>query len=162
MDIIHYYVQLNMSEVVWKTEKRSAGISALSKIDTAFDIMLEKFKNPNVLYQTMSLLIQAKEKPAPMNISALEKSYAIPGCDGVEDMKEQTILFEEFFERQVTKAVKGGELPSGTVVKEAVMALKSIMVGIPLAVKFDDFRNLKKYQKNSLSIFWRGIGRKHL
>jgi hypothetical protein len=31
-------------------------------------------------------------------------------------MKEQTILFEEFFERQVTKAVKGGELPSGTVV----------------------------------------------
>ncbi|MDD5745933.1 MAG: hypothetical protein PHO30_01580 [Candidatus Omnitrophica bacterium] len=160
IDPIYYHNQLHTIRVIWKASRMAQGKQALDFIDAAFDELIAEYENPNVVYEIISTLVGQKQSPQPMPISAAEKYYAFPGCEGIEQIQTTSVLLEDLFDDCLKKAIANGELPKTANIKDVAMMLRTILVGVPLAVKFENFKNIGSMYKKQLALIWRALGRK--
>jgi AcrR family transcriptional regulator len=161
LDLIHYIGALSGIHVIWKTHQKADKDCYLSLIDTVFDYMSENFKNHNLVANIASTIIRQKQLHHVIKITRAEKYFAFPGCAGIEDINPPSILFEDYFEEILKKAVKNMELPETTDVYDAVLFLKTIMAGIPLAIKREKIKDLKFWNRKMLKLLWKALGRKY-
>ncbi|MDD5492523.1 MAG: TetR/AcrR family transcriptional regulator [bacterium] len=160
IDLIHYFIALTSTHVVWKTYHQSDQRYYLNLIDNVFDNFAEEINDPNLIYEILSAVIGQKQVPQMLKVTQAEKYFAFPACEGIENIPTPAILFEDFFNEVLGKAAKNRELPGTTNIHDAVLFLKTLMTGLPLAFKTKDFKSLKSDQKKILRIFWKALGRK--
>jgi flagellar biosynthesis protein FlhB len=67
---------------------------------------------------------------------------------------------EDFLYKNLEEAAKQGELPKGVDLNEVLVLLMTIMVGVPLAISYENFSVLGAHYKKHLSFLWKGLGRK--
>jgi AcrR family transcriptional regulator len=161
IDVVYYFMQLHSTRVIFQTIKQSKSGKNLGFIEKIFQNMLKDFDNPNVVYEIIAALVGHKQDPKEIEISDLELKYAFPACEGIEKVKVPSVLLENIFKDCIVKAVENNELPSKTDVQEVVIALKALMVGIPLALKIKNFQDSKQHYSKQLKILWTGIYQKY-
>ena len=92
----------------------------------------------------------------PLAISALEKKFAFPDCDGIEQIEADPML-RGFFGLMIGQAAATGVLPKKTNREEAVVALDTILVGVPLALTPEHFSKLGKMFQLQLALLWKAL-----
>lgn len=157
IDIINYYMHLRFLEVIWKARNGvSRGDGALALIGAVFQKMAEELKNPNVVYQMISVLLIQKTKPGELVIPDIEKRIAFPDYEGIENIA--SIRIEDFMEQCLKEAVKNGELPGDLKIDDVLVSLMAILGGTLLAIKFADVKNREYHYTRQLKLLWKGLG----
>jgi AcrR family transcriptional regulator len=158
IDLIYYYQQLALLKIIWDTQQRAKKDSPLYRIDVMFDVLVQQIKHPYLLYELISIFVGQKVKPKLIDIPLAERLYAFPDCKGIEDIP--LFLLEDFLHENLMKAVKEGELPKEVDCNYVLICLMAIIVGVPLAISYENFNALGSYYKQQLSFLWKGLGRK--
>ncbi|MBN1254851.1 MAG: TetR/AcrR family transcriptional regulator [Deltaproteobacteria bacterium] len=158
IDLVYYYQQLAFLKIIWDTQQRAKKDSPLHCIDVMFDVLVQQIKHPYLLYELISIFVGQKVKPKLIDIPLAERLYAFPDCKGIEDVP--LFLLEDFLHENLMKAIKEGELPKEVDCNYVLICLMAIIVGVPLAISYENFNALGSYYKQQLSFLWKGLGRK--
>jgi AcrR family transcriptional regulator len=157
IDIINYYMHLRFLEVIWKARNEmSRGEGALALIGAVFNKTAEELKNPNAIYQMISVLLIQKTKPEELVIPDIEKRIAFPDYGGIESIASTRI--EDFLEQCLKEAVKNGELPGDVNIDDVMVSLMAILGGTLLAIKFVDIKDRTYHYTRQLRLLWKGLG----
>jgi len=149
--LYHLYIQC---EAIYRAEKKSF----LSRIDKMFEVMAESYSNPHLVYELISVLVREKTEPSKMDISLAERYYAFPDCKGILEVKTGSVLLREFIRECLEQAQKNQELPEKTDIDEMIISLKTLIAGLPLAVKYVNFKSVPEFYKKQLKVLWKGYG----
>lgn len=155
IDVIYYYNQLATIHVVCQA-RQSDEKKPLAIIEAAFASVARMMDSPYLLYEMISLLVGEKKVIEPLAISALEKKFAFSECDGIEQVDADPML-RDFFELMIGQAAAAGALPKKTNKEEAVVALDTILVGVPLALTPENFNKLGQVFKSQLALLWKAL-----
>jgi AcrR family transcriptional regulator len=158
IDLIYYYHQLMLLKIICETEKRAKDSSALHRIDVFMDVLAEELNHPYLHYEVISILVGQKVKPKHMDISSAERLYAFSQSKGIEDIPAMSL--DDFLHKNLKEAAQQGELPPGVDLNDIMIFLLTIIVGVPLAISYENFNTLGPYYKKQLSFLWKGLGRK--
>jgi hypothetical protein len=143
---------------MWETERKTKDGSPLHRIDDFFDVLAREINHPHLLYELISILVGQKVKPTHMDITGAERLYAFPKSKGIEDVF--TMSLEDFLHKNLKEAVQQGELPPEVNLNDIMIFLLTIIVGVPLAISYENFNTLGPHYKKQLSFLWKGLGRK--
>jgi len=157
IDLIYYYQQLLLLNIIWETRRSVKIDSPLRRIDVFFDILTKQVNHPYLFYELVSILVGQKVRPQNVNISLAEKSYAFPTSKGIKDIPAMSL--EDFLYSNLKEAVQQGELPRKVNLSDIMIFLLTIIIGVPLAISYDDFNALGSHYKKQLSFLWKGLGR---
>lgn len=158
IDLLYYYKQLTLLKIIWETQRKDKKDSALHRIDVMFDVLVKQIYHPHLLYEVISIFVGEKAKPKRIDISRAERFFAFPNCKGIEDVP--TMSLEDFLYENLGEATKQGELPKGVDLNDVLVFLMTIIVGVPLAISYENFNTLGSHYKKQLSFLWKGLGRK--
>ena len=158
IDLIYYYQQLTLLKIMWETQRRATDDSPLHRIDVFFDVLAKEISHPYLLYELISILVGQKVKPKHKDITSAERLYAFPKSKGIEDVPIMSL--EDFMYKNLEEAAKRGELPRGVDLDDVLIFLMTIIVGVPLAISYENFNTLGSHFKKQLSFLWKGLGRK--
>lgn len=158
IDLIYYYQQLIVLNTMWETHKEARIDSPLHRIDVFFDVLTKQVNHPYLFYELVSILVGQKVRPQNVNISLAEKSYAFPKSKGIKDISVMSL--EDFFYNNLKAAVQHGELPRDVNLSDIMIFLLTIIIGVPLAISYDDFNTLGSQYKKQLFFLWKGLGRR--
>ena len=155
IDVIYYYNQLATIHVVCQA-RHSGEKKPLAMIEAAFASVARMMDSPYLLYEMISLLVGEKKVIEPLAISAQEKKFAFPDCDGIEQIEADPML-RGFFGLMIGQAAATGVLPKKTNREEAVVALDTILVGVPLALTPEHFSKLGQVFQSQLALLWKAL-----
>lgn len=158
IDLIHYYKQLKFLKIIWEMQRKAKQDSSLHRIDAMFDVLAKEVSQPYLFYELVSIFVGQKVKPKLIDVSSAERLYAFPECKGIEKIAITSL--EDFLHKNLKEAIKGGELPKGVESNYVLICLMTIIVGVPLAISYENFNALGSYYKQQLSFLWKGLGRK--
>lgn len=158
IDLIYYYQQLMDLKIIWETQRRAKKDSLLHRIDVMIDVLVKEINHPYLLYELISIFVGQKVKPKHPDIPRAERFYAFPNCKGIEDI--QIISLEDFLYKNLEEAAKQGELPKRVDANDVLVMLMTIIVGVPLAISYENFNTLGPHFKKQLSFLWKGLGRR--
>ncbi|MBU0469289.1 MAG: TetR/AcrR family transcriptional regulator [Candidatus Omnitrophica bacterium] len=157
-DLVQYFKELLTLKTIWEVEQKGSKMTPIEKIDLFFSVQADNMPNTNAFYELVSIFTGEKMRNIRLQLSASDKYYAFPDCEGIEEMP--SMLFEEFLAAAMKQAIKDGIIVTKTKPADIVIGLMTIFVGIPLAIEEKDFVNLKNHYKKQLSVFWKGLGAK--
>lgn len=158
IDLIYYYQQLMDLKIIWETQRRAKKDSPLQCIDVMFDVLVQQIKHPYLLYELISIFVGQKVRPQHIDIPRAERLYAFPNCKGIEDIHIMSL--EDFLYKNLAEAAKQEELPKKVDLNDVLVLLMTIIVGVPLAISYENFNALGPHYKKQLSFLWEGLGRK--
>jgi len=158
IEIVYFCLQLHSVKVVWTARQAVKTSKAFDLINRAFQALFEEFNNPYLVYEMISSLIGEKEDPHEFKISDAEKYYAYPELKGIEQISAPGDCLDLFFRDCLAQAIKNKELPKNIDINNVCVALKTIMVGTPLAVKFKNFHTSSEHMARQLKTLWIGLG----
>jgi len=158
IDLIYYYQQLMDLKIIWETQRRAKKDSPLQCIDVMFDVLVQQIKHPYLLYELISIFVGQKVRPQHKDIPRAERLYAFPNCKGIEDIHIMSL--EDFLYKNLAEAAKQEELPKKVDLNDVLVLLMTIIVGVPLAISYENFNTLGTHYKKQLSFLWEGLGRK--
>ncbi len=158
-DVLHYALSVASLARNWRVTKVSKSKTVYEDVSLFYEILCEQFENAHVVYELIGAFVrEVKDECIAVELSLAEKLLAYPEHAGIEECEASAP--ELFFSELVEKAIKKGELPKETNVRSSVIALKSIVCGVTLAVKEDEFSDTCKYMKQQLQFIWDGLGGK--
>ncbi len=163
-DVIYFHIAAFSAVSFWRLFHEIKPKSELEKIDGLLTAMAIEKLNPNQLYGLMSAIIGQRQcalENENLKITAAEKYYAFPECEGIADVEPSTLLFKKFFKECLKKAIENKELPVDTNVEETVVHLKTILSGVALAVETKDFSKISEYRNKHLGLLWKALDRKY-
>ncbi len=160
IDVIFYFAQLYNLRAQCETLQKAKPGAFLDRIDVLFEVMADNFPNPHVIYEIISVAVREKTEPTEIEISPAERYYAFPDCEGILEVKSTNIFLHEFIKECLDLAVQNNELPADADAHEIMLSLKALMVGLPLAVKYENYSSVKEHYRKQLDILWKGYGRK--
>ncbi len=160
IDVLFYYLRITMAKTLWAAEKSSPSGKFLPKIESLLSQVSREWENSNLSCQILSILLAQTERPRWMKISAIEKKMAFPECSGIEDTPDEP--FDQWLKRNVSAAMKSGEVPAGTNIADILVSLTTIMFGTFMAVKFHGSNRREYHYKRQLRILWESTGVKGL
>jgi len=155
-DLICYFKALTLLKIMWEVKRKERESEARELIEHIFDLILKDIEQPFLFYEMVSIF--TAERVEPDKASALteaEKTYAFPGCRGIE--KTSVVTLGELFFQIIEKGQKKGELSKGVKVHDVVLSLMAVVVGVPLVIGMDDFGKLKKLYRRQLSLLWEAV-----
>jgi len=159
IDVVTYYLQLNDTWVIWKALQDHPQRSGLQMIAAAFDNLADKIQSLNIALEFITVSLRMAQKPKLQEISPLEKYYAYGECPGMEAIVPQRL--PDFLESCLHRAVDARELSAKIDVDDALVALKSILIGTLCAARFNKSNKTVKYHyRRQLAVLWRGLGQK--
>lgn len=156
IDVVCYYLHLTVFKMIWKAGKEAPAGKYLPLIDSVFSHLAEEWKNDNLTYQILSVLLVQGDRPRKMDISDLEKSLVFPDCDGIE--KVPSIFLDDWLKECVVLAQKNGELSHKNNADDIVVSLMTIIIGTLLATRFSHTNNRGYHYMRQLQVLWRGLG----
>jgi hypothetical protein len=162
IDVIKYFIGLNTTHIMWQTEQKMNKKTYLDLIDNIFYYLGEGIENnTNLIYEIIATLIGQKQAmDQDPKITRAEKYIAFPKCEGIENIRQPAILFNDYFAENIKKAVKNQELPEKTNVHDVVLFLGTIVAGMPLAINRGNIKDIKHQYMKMLGWFWKALGRK--
>ncbi|MBU1086114.1 MAG: TetR/AcrR family transcriptional regulator [Candidatus Omnitrophica bacterium] len=158
IEIVYFCMQLHAVKVVWTAYDKVKTNKSYDLICRAFQVLFEEFNNPYLVYEMISSLIKEKEDPHEFKISNAEKYYAYPELKGIEEIISPGDCLDLFFKECLQKAIINKELPKSIDINNVCVALKTIMVGTPMAVKFKNFHTSSEQMARQLKTLWIGLG----
>ena len=156
VDVVFYYKQIVNLKLSYEIKKNSAQLGPQKLIEFAFDCIAKEMEQPYLFYEIISLFTAERKKPKEMELTAAEKFYASPGCEGVDDVPVQPL--EELFLSLVEAAKKKGEIKKDIKLEDVTLMLLSILIGIPLALDIEDFGRMQECYRSQLSLLWKAVG----
>ena len=156
IDIINYYAYLLFLKIFWKTRKEVPQGKYLASIEALFKNAAAELNNVNIIYQLISIIILQQEKPKAVIISDIEKHFAFPNYDGIEDIP--AIFIDDFLGECLKAALKNGELSKKTNIDDALVSLMTILAGTLLAAKFTNINDRAYHYTRQLQLLWNGLG----
>ncbi|MCL5019421.1 MAG: hypothetical protein M1426_02945 [Patescibacteria group bacterium] len=143
-------------KIFWKTKKEVPPGKHLASIEAVFKNAAVELNNINIIYQIISIMILQLEKPKTINISNIERHFAFPDYDGIDDIPSAFI--DDYFEKCLKEAVKNGELPKKTNINDVHVSLMTILGGTLLAAKFANIKDRSYHFMRQLNLLWEGLG----
>ncbi|PIY82366.1 MAG: hypothetical protein COX96_00690 [Candidatus Omnitrophica bacterium CG_4_10_14_0_2_um_filter_44_9] len=156
IDIINYYSHLLFLKIFWKTRKEVPKGEYIALIEAVFKNAAAELNNVNITYQIISIMVMQQERPKEMAISNIEKHFAFPDCDEIEDVP--AIFIDRFFEECLKDALKNGKLPKKTKINDVLVSLMTIMGGTLMAAKFGSIKDCAYHYMRQLNLLWKGLG----
>jgi AcrR family transcriptional regulator len=149
-DVINYFQLLHILKIEWETNQRKDKFGPLELIDLAFDSMAETISQPYLFFEIVSVFTSEHIKPPKGTLTSVEKVYAFPNCNGIEDTSLESL--DDFFRRHLREAKKQGEIDKNIDIEDVFIVLKTILIGVPLAIEIEDFGKLAKIYKRQLGL----------
>jgi len=156
IDVICYYLLLNIVKILWKAEKEVPTGKYLPLIDAVVKQLSQGWSSDNLIYQIISVLLIQGERPKRIAISAIEKKLAFPDCAGIEDVP--SVILYEWFKECMILAQKNGEVGPKVNVDDVVVSLMTISSGTMLAIRFNHRSNAEYHYMRQLHALWRDLG----
>ena len=156
IDIINYYSHLLFLKILWKTRKEVPQGKYIALIETVFKNAAAELNNVNIIYQIISIMVMQQERPKEMAISNIEKHFAFPDYDGIEDVP--AIFIDRFFEECLKDALKNGKLPKKTKINDVAVSLMTILGGTLMAAKLGSIKDCAYHYTRQLKLLWKGLG----
>lgn len=155
IDVVLYHKQIISLKISYQIKQKAERMSPKELILFAFDNLAKEIDQPYLFYEIISLFTAEKKKPGEMELARVEKFYASPDDEGIEDICAQPL--EEIFLSLLKEAKKQGELKRDCKLQEVVLALVAILIGVPLAIDIADFGKLKEYYRSQVSLLWKAL-----
>lgn len=156
IDVISYYLYLTTLKIIWRAKKETPGGKYLPLINSVFRLVAEEWKNNNLTYQILSVLLVQSERPKKVAISGLEKRLAFPDCADIEEAP--SVSLDEWFRECVILAQKNGELPINTNVNDVVVSLITIISGTMLSIRFSNKDSCGYHYMRQVQALWKVLG----
>lgn len=156
VDVVFYYKQIIGLKISWEIKQSWGKKSPWALIEFTFNSIASELSQPYLFYEIISLFTAERKKSKEMALIPAEKFYANPGCGGIEDIPVE--LVEETLLALIKEAKQNGEFKEEIKPEEILLALMTILVGVPLAINIEDFGMLKKYYRLQLAILWKAVG----
>jgi AcrR family transcriptional regulator len=155
VDVVYYAKSLVGLKIAWEIRLKEGELSSLQLIESALDLIAQEMQPPYLFYEMISIFTGEQRKPETMTLSVLEKEYAYPDCEGIGGVEIGDI--EDLFSALIKTAQDQYEINGDIDVKELLLLLMTVMIGVPLAINIDDFKNINKYYQNQLSLLGKAI-----
>jgi len=156
VDVVFYFKQIITLKLSYEFRTNAETMGFQKLIERIFDSVADEMDQPYVFYEMISLFTAERKKPLNIDLTPVEKFYAFPDYDGIEEIPVQSL--EEIFLPLIEEALAKGEIKKGLKSKDILLTLMAILLGIPLAVDIEDFGRIKKHFHAQLSLFWQIIG----
>ena len=156
IDVVYYHKQIVGLKVTWEIRQHWGKKTPRQLIELTFDVMARNLEQPYLFYELVSLFTAEKKKPATVELTRLEKMYAYPDLAGIEDVPAESL--EDTFAALVAEAKKQGELRPEAKFADVLLALMTILVGLPLVIDGNDFSGLKSHFRSQLALLWKAVG----
>jgi len=155
-DLASYFRTLTLLKISWKIKKKEGELKPLELIEYIFDLILKDVEQPFLFYEIVSIFTAERVEPnRELKLTDMEKIYAFPECPGIE--KIPVVTLGDLFSQVIEKGQKKGFISRNAKVHDIVLALMAIVVGLPLVIKMDDFKKLRKFYRGQLTLLWRAI-----
>ncbi|MFO8052891.1 MAG: TetR/AcrR family transcriptional regulator [Candidatus Omnitrophota bacterium] len=151
LDTISYFQSLSLLKIEWKLNQQKSKLNPLDLIELSFDLFAETIQQPYLFFEIVSVFTSQHVKPQKGNLTPAEKFYAYPEYFGIEEIKIKSL--DDFFLKYLKQAKKEGQINKSIGTEDMVTVLKSILVGVPLTIKMEDFSKLSKIYKTQLDLF---------
>jgi AraC-like DNA-binding protein len=151
LDVISYFQQLNLLKVEWQAAQNKGRLTPLEIIEVSFDSFAQTIKQPYLFYEIVSVFTAKRTRPGEGSLTAAEKFYAFPRCPGIEVIEVKSL--DNFFSKYIKQAKAEKQIDKKIAVKDIMIILKSILVGVPLAIEIEEFNKLPRIFKRQLGLF---------
>ena len=160
-DLLSYFIQLWMLEVIWKMQHSLEEKGGIGAIEEAFSLTGDQIsKRPRIMLELIAYMALDPDKgQCPSNTAAVtlaERLLRFPLLEGIETIEAVNGL-DDVFRPPLLKAVDVGELPSGTNVEAALMALFVVFFGVPLGMAWQDAALVAPVYRQQLDLVWSGL-----
>jgi len=154
-DVLLYYVQLWSVNVAHRAAQAGGGLAGITEV---FEYTgLECEKGPEVMEEIVAYMARGRNI-ARLSIAPLsdtEKKLRYPYIQDFSALGDTGL--HSILPPLILQAVDRGELPPGTDVNDATLALAAIFMGTPVALSTVRMRGLAGAYSRQLSMLWGGL-----
>lgn len=155
-DLLVYFVQLWVIEVVGHARDVSNGASGLENIEAVFDYTgARSSQRPRVMAEIIGLMAKQREDIVFRPVSLAERLTAFPDLADVGGLPDEPM--DPIFRPGLESAKASGELPPDADLDAAMVALTSIFFGVPLALGMERANEVRSTYLNQVRLLWAGL-----
>lgn len=160
-DLLSYFIQLWVLEVIWKIQHWLQEKGGIGAIEEAFCYTSDQVsKRPRVMLELIAYMALDPDKgQCPSNtaeVTLAERLLRFPAFQGIETIEACNGL-DDVFRPPLLKAIEAGELPPNTNVEAALMALFVVFFGVPLGMAWQDAALVAPVYRQQLDLVWSGL-----
>jgi len=160
-DLLSYFIQLWVLEVIWKIEHALEEQGGIRAIEEAFSHTGEEVrKRPRIMLELIAYMALDPDKgQCPSHTAAVtlaERLLRFPVLPGIEAIEACNGL-DDVFRPPLLKAIEAGELPASTNVEAALTALFAVFFGVPLGMAWQDAGLVAAAYRQQLDLVWAGL-----
>jgi AcrR family transcriptional regulator len=153
IDVLCFYEKCVRLKIIWAANKKEKDWPPLKVIDYTFSLIAKDIKHPFLFYELISTFISERVKADRLSdLTEAEKYFAFPDCQGIHEVR--AMILEDYYAYLIKRSKKSGDLPRSMNTDDLVRALMSILIGVPLSIKKDQFDSLKEFYHRQLSFLW--------
>ena len=155
-DLANYFKILTLFRIAWEIKNKEQKLKPLKLIEYVFDLILKDIAQPFLFYEIISIFTAERVEPnKALILTEAEKKYAFSGCVGIE--KISVVTLGDLFFQIIRKGQREGVFSKNMKIDDVVLALMTIVVGVPLVIEMKDFNKLRKFYRSQLSLLWKAI-----
>ena len=160
-DLLSYFIQLWVLEVIWKIRHSMVALGGIGAIEEAFCYTGEQISaRPRIMLELIAYMALDPDKgQCPSNtaeVTLAERLLRFPTLQGIETIEACNGL-DDVFRPPLSKAIEAGDLPSGTNVDVALTALFVVFFGVPLGMAWQDPALVVPVYRQQLDLVWAGL-----
>lgn len=160
-DLLSYFIQLWVLEVIWKIQHSLEDKGGIGAIEEAFCYTGEQIsERPRIMLELIAYMALDPDKgQCPSNTAAVtlaERLLRFPTLQGIETIEAGSGL-DDVFRPPLSKAIESGDLPSGTNVDAALTALFVVFFGVPLGMAWQEPALVAPVYRQQLDLVWAGL-----
>lgn len=160
-DLLSYFIQLWVLEVIWKIQHSLEQKGGIGAIEEAFCYTGGQIsERPRIMLELVAYMALDPDKgQCPSSTTAVtlaERLLRFPELGGIEIIEACNGL-DDVFRPPLLKAIEAGELPPSTNVEAALTALFAIFFGVPLGMAWQDAALVAPVYRQQLDLVWAGL-----
>ena len=155
VDVVYYFKNFVSVKIAWEINRKQKELSPWQLINHVFELISIEMQPPYLFYEMISIFTGEQRKPEAMILCALEKEYAYPDCEGIGDVEIGDI--EDLFLALIKKSQDQHEINGDIDAKQLLLLLMTVMIGVPLAIDINDFKNINEHYQNQLLLLGKAI-----
>ena|SRR5688572_4731402 len=160
-DLLSYFIQLWVLEVIWKVQHSLESTGGIGAIEEAFCYTGDQIsKRPRIMLELIAYMALDPDKgqcpSTTVTVTLAERFLRFPELRGIETIEASTGL-DDVFRPPLLKAIEAGELPASTNVAAALTALFAIFFGVPLGMAWQDAAVVAPVYRQQLDLVWSGL-----
>lgn len=155
-DLILYFIKMWSMQVSFLADKQFGRTSGLRKIEFMFEITGsgEAIGNERIMGEILAFIaLEDLEQDIDLaNLTDAELMICFPELDGIETIARSN--YGRIFLNNIELAVRIGELPINTDIKEMMLYLRMVFYGLPLVLGIKKFTESGPYFRKLLNEIW--------